>query len=206
MGDIKDLSKSEAVKKLKEIAEKTDMCMFCTIPDKMPLQTRPMSTQKVDDDGNIWFLSSVDSHKNSEIKEDMHVQLIYSDPGSFSFMTVFGAASISQDQKKIDELWKIHAKAWFTEGKEDPRISVLKVTPIEAYYWDTKHNKMISFLKMMAAIATGKTMDDGVEGKIITKKSVKKIASIPARKKSEEIKPKSKASPKSKTSARVSKH
>jgi general stress protein 26 len=164
MGDIKNLNQEEAIRKMKEIAEKIDMCMFCTSPDYYPLPTRPMSTQKVDDDGNLWFLSGIDSNKNHEIKENMDVQLIYSDPSNFTFMTVSGKATISKDKKKIDELWKVHAKAWFTEGKDDPRISVIKVTPEEAYYWDTKHNKMIAFLKMIAAVATGKEMDDGVEG------------------------------------------
>jgi general stress protein 26 len=171
MGEVNNLSRAEAVEKMKELAEKIDMCMFCTLPETFPMQTRPMSTQKVDADGNLWFLSSIGSHKNEEIAEDSHVQLIYSDPGSMSFMTVHGRASISRDQKKIDELWKAHAKAWFTEGKDDPRISVIRVKADEAYYWDTKHNKMVAFLKMMAAMATGKTMDDGVEGTLEPKRS-----------------------------------
>jgi general stress protein 26 len=166
MGEVKNLERTAAIEKLKEIAEKIDMCMFCTLPENFPLETRPMSTQKVDDDGNIWFLSSIDSHKNDEIKQDAHVQLIYSDPESMSFMTVNGTASISRDKKKIEELWKVHAKIWFTEGKDDPRITVIKVTPADAHYWDTKHNKMVSFLKMFSSLVTGKTMDDGIEGEM----------------------------------------
>ena len=27
---------------------------------------------------------------------------------------------------------------WFTEGVRDPRITVIKVTPEDGYYWDTK--------------------------------------------------------------------
>jgi general stress protein 26 len=166
MGEIKNLSRSEAIDKMREIAEKIDMCMFCTLPENFPLETRPMSTQKVDDDGNFWFLSSIDSHKNNEIAQDMHVQLIYSDPGSVTFMTVNGVATISREKQKIEELWKTHAKVWFTEGKDDPRITVIKVSPNDAYYWDTKHNKMVALMKMISSIVTEKTMDDGVEGKI----------------------------------------
>jgi general stress protein 26 len=166
MGDIKNLTQKEAIEKMKEIAEKIDICMFCTQPQKFPMETRPMSTQKVEEDGSIWFMSSIESHKNEELADDDHLQLIYSHPGSMTFMTVHGTATISRDRKKIEELWKPHIKAWFTEGKDDPRITLIKVTPNEAYYWDTRHNKMIAFLKMMASAATGKTMDDGVEGVI----------------------------------------
>ncbi|MGE3509589.1 MAG: pyridoxamine 5'-phosphate oxidase family protein [Vicinamibacterales bacterium] len=31
--------------------------------------------------------------------------------------------------QKIDELWEPLAKTWFTEGKDDPRITVIKVAP-----------------------------------------------------------------------------
>jgi general stress protein 26 len=45
------------------------------------------------------------------------------------------------------------AKTWFKEGKEDPNISLIKVIPEDAYYWDTKNNKMVSLIKFaMGAI------------------------------------------------------
>jgi Pyridoxamine 5'-phosphate oxidase like len=59
-----------------------------------------------------------------------------------------------------------NAKAWIREVKDDPAISLIKVTPREGYYWETKNNKMVSLIKIAAAIVTGKTMDDGIEGKL----------------------------------------
>ncbi|MDQ2693096.1 MAG: pyridoxamine 5'-phosphate oxidase family protein, partial [Chloroflexota bacterium] len=29
-------------------------------------------------------------------------------------------------------------ETWFTEGKDDPRVAAIKVTPTGGYYWDTK--------------------------------------------------------------------
>ncbi len=45
------------------------------------------------------------------------------------------------DKEKIEELWTPLAKAWFTEGINDPRISVIKVVPDNGFYWDNKHGK-----------------------------------------------------------------
>jgi len=45
----------------------------------------------------------------------------------------------------IDQLWNAFAKAWFQEGKDDPNISVIKIIPDEAYYWDTVHEKWYHF-------------------------------------------------------------
>jgi general stress protein 26 len=164
MGDVKNLREKEAISKLKEIAEGTDMCMFCTGVDEFPFSTRPMSTQEVDEEGNLWFLSNKESHKNSDIQSDGKVQLIYNNTSSYSFLSVAGTASVLYDKAKIDELWKPLFKTWFQEGKDDPNITLIKIRPTEAHYWETKDGKIVSFLKMAAGAITGKEFDTGVEG------------------------------------------
>src|SRR5690606_12586114 len=148
MGDVKDLQQAEAITKMKDIAEKIGLCMFCTEIEGLPFQVRPMGTQKVDDDGNFWFLSGKTSHKNREIKDNDLVQLLYSDEGGATVLSVYGHATATQDRQKIDELWNPLVKTWFKEGKDDPNLTVIKVSPVEGYYWDTKNSKMVAFLKM----------------------------------------------------------
>jgi general stress protein 26 len=58
------------------------------------------------------------------------------------------------------------AQVWFQKGKEDEKISLIKVEPTNVYYWDTKHGEAIAFIKMAASIIIGKTMDDSVEGNL----------------------------------------
>ena len=79
---------------------------------------------------------------------------------------MFGYAEVIKDRAKLEELWNPIAKAWFTEGKDDPEISILRVRPVDAYYWDTRTNKLVSLIKIAASAITGKTMDDGIEGEI----------------------------------------
>jgi hypothetical protein len=62
-------------------------------------------------------------------------------------------------------------KVWFTEGKDDPRITVLKVEPQEGYYWDTKHGNAVAAVKMMIGAAVGKTLDDSIEGQLKVSKA-----------------------------------
>ena len=57
-------------------------------------------------------------------------------------------------------------KTWFTEGEDDPRISVIKVAPLDGYYWDNKHGNAVAGVKMMIGAALGKTLDDSIEGRI----------------------------------------
>ena len=166
MGDYKDLSGKEAIKKMQELVKSADICLFTTSLTKLPLSTRPMSTQEVDDDGTLWFFSGKSSHKNEDIEKDNRVQLFYYNKSSSEYLSLFGEATLLHDRKEIDRLWSPILKTWFTEGKDDPDLQLIKVRPLEAYYWDTKHNKMVAGFKILAGAVTGVTMDDGVEGKM----------------------------------------
>lgn len=162
-----DLQSAEAWKKVKELAEKASSCFFCTrISSKDMITTRPMSVQQVDDHGHCWFLSADDSHKNADIEEDPSVQLFFQGSKHSDFLTLYGIATISRNRQKIDELWNPILKTWFTEGKDDPRITVIEFVPREGYYWDTKHGQLVAFAKQLAGAVTGKTLDDSIEGKL----------------------------------------
>ena len=165
--NYKDLFSDDAKKKIKELTGSTKTCFFCThITAGQPFSTRPMSVQKFDDDGNFWFLSSNDSHKNEEVNSDHSVQLLFQGSSYSDFLNIYGNATISEDKEKIKELWEPILKTWFTGGVDDPRISVIKVEPTEGYYWDNKHGNAVAFVKQLAGAAVGKTIDDSVEGKL----------------------------------------
>lgn len=165
-GEIKHLNNSEAITKLKELAEDIGTCMFCTELTQTPFNTRPMALREVDEQGNLWFISAASSHKNMEIKQDDKVQLIFAKTSNYHFLSVFGEASIYKDRAKLDEIWTPIAKAWFEEGKEDPEATVIKVRPLESYYWDTQDGKIMSMVKIVTGAITGKSMDGGVEGNL----------------------------------------
>ncbi len=164
MGDKKDLINKEAVQKIKELAKDSNICHFVTNLSNIPLSSRPMATQKVDDEGNIWFLSDKSSDKNTDIHSDQRVQLFYSANSNYEYLSVYGTAEISFDKEKIHEMWTSLTKAWFPGGEDDPTISLIKVIPEDGYYWDTKNNKIISLFKIAKSIVTGRTDDDGIEG------------------------------------------
>ncbi len=166
MGEVKHLgSHTEAVAKLKELAEDVGICMFCTDLSHLPISARPMSLREVDEDGNLWFISGASTHKNMDIETDNRVQLFFSKMSDNHYLSVYGTASIYRDREKIDDIWTPIAKAWFEEGKDDPEVTVIKVAPTDGYYWDTKDGKAVAFLKWTAAAVIGKRMDDGgIEG------------------------------------------
>jgi general stress protein 26 len=161
------VSGTAAIDKIRELTDKASTCFFCTnIESGKPFSTRPMSVQKMDEEGNLWFLSANDSRKNQEIMENPGVQLLFQGSDYSDFLTLYATATISEDKQKIKELWQPILKVWFTEGEDDPRISVIKVEPETGYYWDTKHNAAVGMVKRVAGAIMGKTLDDSIEGDI----------------------------------------
>ncbi len=165
--NYKALEGAQAGKKIKELAGKIDTCYFCTaITTGKPLTVRPMAAQKIDEEGNFWFLSANDSHKNQEINLDNNVQLLFQGSAHSDFLSIYGTASISTDKALIKELWNPIIKTWFTGGVDDPRITVIKVETSEGYYWDNKHGNAVALVKMAAGAIMGKTLDDSIEGEL----------------------------------------
>ncbi len=167
MGTTQDLQNEEAIKKIQELVKAANVCLFVSQLTQAPVSVRPMSTSKVDEEGHVWFFSKKDSDKNEHILEDDQVQLLYSNNASSEYLSLYGHAEIVHDRNKIEELWTPLAKTWFREGIDDPSITLLKVTPKEGHYWDTKNGKVISLIKMAVSAVTGKTKDIGREGKVV---------------------------------------
>lgn len=162
-----DLNGAEAIAKIRDLVDKAQTCFFCTAADATGFgDARPMNVRKVDDDGNLWFLSAVDSFKNRELAVDADVRLYFQGSPHSGFMQIDGVASVSLDRSKIEELWEPVIKTWFTEGVDDPRITVIKVSPRTGYYWDNKHGNLVAGFKMVIGAITGKTLDDSVEGEL----------------------------------------
>jgi general stress protein 26 len=159
------LTGRRAVERIEDTIDQAKTCFFCTrAATGGSGGVRPMGVLDVDDAGNLWFLSAADSHKNQELASDSHVDLYFQGSAHSDFLHLEGEATVSRDKERIKELWSPIIKTWFTQGVDDPRITVIKVTPSEGYYWDNKHGNAVAGVKMMIGAAIGKTLDDSIEG------------------------------------------
>ena len=162
----KNLQSEDALKKFKKLVEEIRICMFITNNETEKEHTRPMATIDIEDDGTLWFYTDIRSIKVEEVVTSKQVHLTYSHPGKDSYLDIRGTAEVNTDRELIKAKWKPFVKAWFPNGAEDPNIGLLKVNPHRCYYWDAETGKMVQFLKMAAAIVTGKQLAEGAEGKL----------------------------------------
>lgn len=167
MEDKNNLTAQEGIEKLKDLVEDIKICLFCTnLQTDNGSTARPMAAQAVDDEGNLWFFSGLDSDKNREIKQDKHVQLFFSNPSKSSYLVVNGEAHEVIDPEKFEKYWSPLVKTWFKDGKNDANLSMIKVVPHTNYYWDVDGSRMINFLKMIASVATGSNLVSAEQGTI----------------------------------------
>ncbi|PRX47989.1 pyridoxamine 5'-phosphate oxidase family protein [Salegentibacter salegens] len=161
-----NLNRDEALDKMKSMVKDIKTCMLVTDFGNKPLSAVPMTTKEVDKEGNIWFFSRLDSDHNGDIAKDNDVQLLFSDTSDMEFISIYGKASIETNEGVLKEFYGKMDDAWF-DGVDDPNLTAIKVVPKEAYFWDNKQNKFVTFLKIGAAAVSGdKKGDIGEKGKL----------------------------------------
>lgn len=167
MSKLENLDRAEGVIKLKKMIDDVKYCFFSTdLKNELEPSSTVMTAQTVDDHGNIWFFSGIDSDRNKDIAINKKVQLYFSCPEKNTYLSVTGDASIIIDKEKFAELWNPILKIWFKDGIEDKNISLLKVATSTAAYWDTEGSKMVNFFKMISAAITGSQVNESSHGTI----------------------------------------
>ncbi len=151
---------------LKDKIEEVRICMMTTLDAQGHFSSRPMGTVKVEDDGSIWFFTNEYSLKSKEISRDNEVSLGYSSPSNNTYLYVNGKAELVYDQARKEAYFVPPVKVWFPDGVEDPNLTLIKVTPTFAEYWDSSSSKMIVAFNMLKAIVTGEKGGVGEHGEM----------------------------------------
>lgn len=158
--------RSEAIKKLGEMIKDIDFAMLTTVEADGTLRSRPMSTQQVEFNGDLWFFTRASAPKVGEVERDERVNLSYAKPEDQRYVSVSGTARLVRDRQKIEELWKTGLKTWFPKGLEDPDLALLKVSVEQAEYWDSPSSTMAYVFGFVKAVATGQSYQPGENEKI----------------------------------------
>jgi|SRR5688572_5865249 len=151
--------------KVKELVSHSRVGMLGTLEAGF-MKFRPMSHVDIDDDGNIWFFTSKDSWKAEDIQRNPTVQLLYVNESDSCYISIEGTAHLSDDHQRMKELFNPFVKAWFPKGLKDPSIALLIVHPMEMEYWSNDDSKVLTYLKILTAAATGSQPSVGSHGKL----------------------------------------
>jgi general stress protein 26 len=151
---------NQSIEKLGEMIEGIKVAMLTTREPDGVLRSRPMMTQQVEFDGDLWFFTSASAPKSVELQNDHHVNVSYADPGDQRYVSVSGMASLVRNPDKIRDLWNPLFKAWFPDGPDDPDLALIKVKVEQAEYWDSSSGKMVQLAGFVKALATGERLEN----------------------------------------------
>lgn len=137
-----------------DLVREVKTCMFTTTGDD-GLISRPMyMNQKADFDGTFWFFTHARSRKVRDVGRAPGVNLGFALPNDDQWLSVRGTAEVVRDRAKIDELWQAPLGAFFPNGKDDPEVTLLKVTAHGAELWDGQKPAAVKAYELVKGLVT----------------------------------------------------
>ena len=142
--------------KIKDLIADNRVGMFVT-QNEGKIFSRPIAYADVDDENNVWFFTDINSSKIDDIINNKQVNFSFANHADNAYISLSGIAKMINDPAIIDEKWSFFMKAWFPEGKEADRLTLIKVIPESVQYWDGTSSKVIFLYDMAKALLTGKS-------------------------------------------------
>lgn len=125
--------KQEELETLRGLIKNIDTAMLTTVSDE-GLVSRPMKTQEVEFDGDLWFFTKKETEKYREILHEKDVNVAYVGK---SYVSVRGRAEIVEDLNKKKELWSKAYEKIMQTTYDDPDVILIKIEAEAAEYWET---------------------------------------------------------------------
>lgn len=148
--------KQEEIKTLRELIKDVDTAMLTTLSEE-GLVSRPMKTQEVEFDGDLWFFTKKETNKYKEILHDQDVNVAYAGK---SYVSVRGRAEVVEDVNKKKELWNKAYEKLMQTSYDDPNLILIKVRALAAEYWETGNvTKKIAFFYKSMTGQNSKSVD-----------------------------------------------
>jgi general stress protein 26 len=160
---------SQELKKITDIISGIHFAMLTTAEPDGSLHSRPMTTQQVEFDGDLWFFTKADSPKVWEAEQHRQVNVSFADPGKGKYVSASGTAVLSRDRAKMEELWKAPYQIFFPQGLEDPEIALLKISVNRAEYWDSASNAVARAIDFAKAFLKKDPSELGEHAKLTVK-------------------------------------
>ena len=153
------MSKQAQMDTIQAMVKDIKYTMMTTRNDENHLHSCPMNTTETSIGAKeIWFIGHKPSETVDNIKQNPEVNLAYVTQESDKYLSISGTAELVEDEEKLNELWSVMYNAYFEQGKDDPKVQLIKVVPHGAEYW-ANGNAITSAVKMAAAALT----DNAVE-------------------------------------------
>jgi general stress protein 26 len=152
------------LQKLDDLIDGFETAMLVTRSSEEKLRARPMAIARHEQGGELYFATRGEDEKLEEILESPDVAVTMQNDGQY--MSISGTARILTDQALADDLWSEAMRIWFPEGSSDRQLTILRIVPRYAEYWDRTGLRQLEFLWQAGKALLGgrKAVDNGLSG------------------------------------------
>ncbi len=133
-------------------AIRSDMTVMIGTKDVHP---KPLTAQFDGERRSIFFFTAKGTELAESAASPVDATLVYASKGHDLFATVHGTLEVDNDPALIDRLWNRFVAAWFEEGKDDPKLCLLRFEPGEAEIWKDA-SSFVAGLKMFLGMGDPK--------------------------------------------------
>ena len=156
------------MEKLFEQIEDVGVAMMTTRRSDGHLVSRAMANQKRAAGADLWFVTSVETHKLEELEADPHVNLAYYKNSTREWISISGLAKVSRDRDLIRQLYSRDWKAWFAEEgdprhgtPDDPRLALIGVDIHSAVFLEQDRPRPVVLFELVKGMVTGEKVEMG---------------------------------------------
>ena len=150
-------SRDEAVAKVAGLVKGIRVAMLTSTDAQGRLVSRPMATQDVDFDGDVWFITECSAEHTRNLQADPRVNVAYS--SSSSWVSIAGTARVVDDPARLREYWNAFTDAWLEGGPDNPNNVLVHVEADTAEYWDSPGSKVTQVVNLVKAKVTGERFE-----------------------------------------------
>ncbi len=116
--------------------------------DGQEMHARPMWIAEVDDNGDVFFVTSMASPKATEIETDPRVSLVLQE--SSRYVAARGEARVIKDRSLVERLWREEWRVWFPQGKDQEDLGFIAIELRDAEYWDNSGVQGVKYVMSAA--------------------------------------------------------
>lgn len=153
-------------KELLELIKSIRIGMLTTVTDDLELHSRPMHTEKIDDDGTLWFFTKLDSTKMKEMESLGNVNLSYADTQDNRYAAISGTAYLSLDREKYQELWRPNYEIYYPGGLGNSQLALIRIKIENGEYWDGPSNLFSEIFHFTKALLKNDPSEMGKNEKV----------------------------------------
>ena len=131
-------------------ALRSDMTVMLGLERSNDNLIRPMTVQ-IDGDadrGPLWIFSANDTELVKALGGSENAFISFADKGHDLFAKISGTLTLDNDRAVIDRIWNRFVAAWFEQGKDDPKLALLRFDPHQAEIWENEWS-LIAGIKLL---------------------------------------------------------